>query len=77
VIRVHLDRMLVERKMSLTELSERVGVSVVNLSRLKTGHVRAVRFTTLDAVCRALACAPGDLLSFDPSERYAEDEGGE
>ncbi|MGH7294922.1 MAG: helix-turn-helix domain-containing protein [Polyangiaceae bacterium] len=66
MIRVHLDRLLVERKMTLTDLSARVGVSLVNLSRLKTGHVRAIRFSTLDALCRALACAPGDLLSHDP-----------
>jgi len=52
--------------MSLTELAERVGISVVNLSNLKTGKVRAIRFSTLDAICRVLACQPGDLLEYKP-----------
>ncbi|MCU0725187.1 MAG: helix-turn-helix transcriptional regulator [Planctomycetes bacterium] len=70
MIRVHLDRVLVDRGMTLTELSEHVGVTIVNLSKLKTGSVRGVRFTTLDAICRALRCQPGDIL------KYFE-EGGE
>ena len=65
-IRVNLDRMLVERRMSLTELADRVGVTIVNLSILKTGKARAVRFSTLDALCRELDCQPGDLLQFVP-----------
>ena len=61
-IRVQLDRILLERRMSLTELSDRVGVTIANLSILKTGKARAIRFTTLDALCRELNCQPGDLL---------------
>ncbi len=63
-IRVKLDRMLVERRMSLTELADRVGVTLANLSILKTGKARAVRFSTLEAICEALDCQPGDLLAF-------------
>jgi putative transcriptional regulator len=65
-IRVHLDRILLERRMSLTELADRVGVTIANLSILKTGKARAVRFSTLDALCRELQCQPGDLLVFEP-----------
>jgi putative transcriptional regulator len=65
-IRVHLDRILLERRMSLTELADRVGVTIANLSILKTGKARAVRFSTLDALCRELNCQPGDLLLFEP-----------
>lgn len=65
-IRVQLDRILVERRMSLTELADRVGVTVANLSILKTGKARAVRFSTLDALCRELDCQPGDLLVHEP-----------
>jgi putative transcriptional regulator len=65
-IRVHLDRILLERRMSLTELADRVGVTIANLSILKTGKARAVRFSTLDALCRELGCQPGDLLVFEP-----------
>ena len=60
-IRVHLDRILLERRMSLTELADRVGVTIANLSILKTGKARAIRFSTLDALCRELDCQPGDL----------------
>ncbi|MGW8564708.1 helix-turn-helix domain-containing protein [Isoptericola sp. NPDC055881] len=59
---VRLDRLLVERGMTLTELADRVGITVANLSILKTGKARAVRLATLDAVCRELGCQPGDLL---------------
>ena len=78
-IRVKLDRMLVERRMSLTELADRVGVTLANLSILKTGKARAVRFSTLDALCRALDCQPGDLLTFEPGppDTDAEDDGSE
>ncbi len=64
-IRVNLDLMLVKRKMSLTELSERVGITLANLSILKTGKARAVRFSTLAALCRELDCQPGDLLEHE------------
>ena len=67
-IRVNLDMMLVRRKMSLTELSERVGVTIANLSVLKTGRARAVRFSTLNAICGALDCQPGDILEYIPDE---------
>jgi putative transcriptional regulator len=63
-IAVNLDLMLVRRKMSLTELSERVGVTLANLSVLKRGHARAIRFSTLEGICVALACQPGDILEF-------------
>lgn len=63
-VHVHLDKLLAERDMTLTELSKTVGITVANLSILKTGKARAVRFTTLDALCLALECQPGDLLSY-------------
>jgi len=59
---IRLDRILVERKMKLNELAEEIGISNVNLSNLKTGKVRAIRFSTLDAICTALNCQPGDIL---------------
>jgi len=65
-IRVNLDRMLVARRMSLTELADRVGVTIANLSILKTGKARAIRFSTLDALCRELDCQPGDLIIHIP-----------
>ena len=64
-ISVRLDRLLEERGMTLADLAERVGVTVVNLSILKNGRARAVRFTTLTAICEALGCQPGDLLVFE------------
>ena len=64
-IRVTLDRILLERRMSLTDLSERVGVTLANLSILKTGKAKAIRFSTLNALCRVLDCQPGDLLSHE------------
>ena len=67
-IQVNLDLMLARRKMRLTELAERIGISVTNLSLLKTGRVKGIRFSTLQAICRELDCQPGDLL-----ERVAED----
>jgi putative transcriptional regulator len=67
-VRVHLDRLLAARGMTLVELSEHVGVSVVNLSVLKNGRARAIRFSTLTAICDALSCAPGDLLEIEASE---------
>ena len=65
-IKVNLDLLLVKRGMSLTELSERVGITLPNMSLLKTGKVRGIRFNTLDGICRALDCQPGDLLSYEP-----------
>ena len=62
---LRLDRIMADRKISLTELSERVGTSMANLSNLKTGKVRAIRFSTLDAICRELHCQPGDILEYD------------
>lgn len=62
-IAINLDLMLVKRKMTLTELSGRVGISITNLSLLKTGKVRGIRFATLDAICRELSCEPGDVLT--------------
>ena len=72
-IRVQLDRVLLERRMSLTELADRVGVTLANLSILKTGKARAVRFSTLDALCRELECQPGDLLAFEPGPAEMDD----
>ncbi len=65
-IKVTLDRILAERRMSLTELADRVGVTIANLSILKTGKARAIRFSTLDALCRELQCQPGDIVLFEP-----------
>ena len=64
MIRINLDVILARRKLSLTELSERVGITLANLSVLKTGKAKAVRFSTLDALCRALGCQPGDILEY-------------
>lgn len=64
-IRIHLDRLLAEREMTLTELSARVSVTVVNLSVLKNGRAKAIRFSTLAALCRELDCGPGDLIGYD------------
>jgi putative transcriptional regulator len=78
-IRVHLDRILLERRMSLTELADRVGVTIANLSILKTGKARAMRFSTLDALCRELKCQPGDILIHEPGppDSGDADEGGD
>ncbi|NNE57525.1 MAG: helix-turn-helix transcriptional regulator [Hellea sp.] len=67
-IRVNLDRILLDRRMSLTELAERVGITLANLSILKTGKARAIRFSTLEALCRELDCQPADLLEYEPDE---------
>jgi putative transcriptional regulator len=78
-IRIRLDRLLLERRMSLTELADRVGVTIANLSILKTGKARAVRFSTLSALCRELRCQPGDLMTYEagpvdgPDEDVADD----
>lgn len=65
---LRLDRVMADRKISLNELSERVGVSNVNLSKLKTGKVSAIRFSTLNAICKALSCQPGDILEFNDDD---------
>lgn len=65
---LRLDRMMADRKMSLNELSEKVGVANVNLSKLKNGHISAIRFSTLIAICEALDCQPGDILEYAPGE---------
>ncbi len=64
-ISVKLDRMLLERGMTLTELSEAVNVTIANLSILKTGKAKAMRFSTLEAICKVLECQPGDILTFE------------
>ena len=64
MIRVDLDVMLARRKMSVTELSERVGITMANISVLKNGKAKAIRFTTLNAICKALDCQPGDILEY-------------
>lgn len=66
-LQVHLDLLLVQKKVSLTELSEQVGITIANLSKLKTGKAKAIRFTTLLAICDALECTPGDLLEVTPA----------
>ncbi len=71
-ISVKLDRVLLDHGMSLTELSERVGVTIANLSILKTGKAKAIRFSTLEAICRELNCQPGDILFFDDEELAVE-----
>jgi putative transcriptional regulator len=65
---VNLDGLLHDRRMTLTELAERVDITLPNLSILKTGKARAIRFSTLDAICNVLACQPGDILRFGPDE---------
>ena len=67
-IGIKLDDLLHDRRMTLTELAERVGVTLANLSILKTGKARAIRFSTLEAVCEALGCQPGDILRFEPDQ---------
>jgi putative transcriptional regulator len=66
-ITVHLDEQLHARRMTLTELAARIDITLANLSILKTGKAKAIRFSTLEAICAALECQPGDLLAFDPA----------
>jgi len=66
---IRLDRVLADRKMQLSELSERVGVTVANLSNLKTGKVKAIRFSTLEAICQELKCQPGDILEYTEDDQ--------
>lgn len=67
---VNLDVMLAKRKMSLTELSERIGITLANMSILKSGKAKAIRFSTLEEICKILACQPGDILEYLNNEEY-------
>jgi len=69
---VKLDDLLHDRRMTLTELADRIGMALANLSILKTGKARAIRFSTLEAICEALACQPGDILRFEPEQTERE-----
>ena len=71
VIAVKLDDLLHDRRMTLTDLADRIGMTLANLSILKTGKARAIRFSTLDAICEALKCQPGDILRFEAAEQLA------
>lgn len=71
---VHLNRLLAERQMTLTELADRIDLTLANLSILKTGKARAVRFSTLEAICRELGCQPGDLLEYAEDDRSQRGE---
>ena len=66
---LRLDRVMADRKMSLNELAAKVGIANVNLSKIKTGKVSAIRFSTLEAICEALNCQPGDILEYQPDEK--------
>jgi putative transcriptional regulator len=71
-IEVKLDDLLQDRRMTLTELADRIGITLANLSILKTGKARAIRFSTLHAICEALSCQPGDILRFEPEQAERE-----
>jgi len=75
-IMVKLDDLLYERRMTLTELAERIGITLANLSILKTGKAKAIRFSTLEAICRELGCQPGDLLGYDMADAATGDIDG-
>lgn len=74
MIQINLDVMMAKRKISLGELSERVGISLANLSMLKNNHAKAIRFSTLNAVCRVLECQPSDILEYLPDEGPGKEE---
>lgn len=77
MIIVNLDVMLARRKMSVTELSERVGITMANISTLKNGRAKAIRFSTLDAICQVLECQPGDILAYeDPDQKESTGSNG-
>ena len=76
-IKLNLDRVMGERQISLTELADRIGITLANLSILKTNKARAIRFTTLEALCRALDCQPGDLLEYVAGSETETGEAGE
>jgi putative transcriptional regulator len=71
-IAIKLDDILHDRRMTLTELADRIGMALANLSILKTGKARAIRFSTLEAICQVLACQPGDILRFEPEQAVRE-----
>jgi putative transcriptional regulator len=71
-IRIKLDHMLLDRRLSLTDLADRIGITLANLSVLKTNKARAIRFSTLEALCRELECQPGDLLEWTPEQTAAK-----
>lgn len=72
-IEINLDRVMVERKITSVELAEKIGISPVNLSRIKTGKIRGIRFSTLEALCQVLRCKPGDIIDYvSPEERASE-----
>jgi putative transcriptional regulator len=73
-IRIRLDRLLVERQISLTDLAARIGITIANLSILKTNKARAIRFSTLDALCRELQCQPGDLIERTPEPQEKDED---
>ena len=75
-IRINLDRALLNRRLSLTQLAERVGITIVNLSVLKTNKAKAIRFSTLAAICRELNCQPGDIMEYVPDDVAQEQEVG-
>jgi putative transcriptional regulator len=74
---IRLDRVLADRKMQMNELADKVGISNVNMSNLKTGKVRAIRFSTLDAICKYLDCQPGDILEYQPGNMENEEQTGD
>ena len=71
-IRIRLDQVLLDRRITLTDLADRIGITIANLSVLKTNKARAIRFSTLDAICEALSCQPGDILQFQPEQALRE-----
>jgi putative transcriptional regulator len=73
-IKLNLDRVMLERRVSLTDLADDVGITLANLSILKTNKARAIRFSTLDALCRALNCQPGDIIEWVPGEPEKDDD---
>jgi len=75
-IRVNLDHILLDRRLSLTDLADRIGITIANLSVLKTNKARAIRFSTLDALCTALQCQPGDLLAWAPGTEPVDKDDG-
>ena len=75
-ITVKLDDLLHDRRMTLTDLADRIGITLANLSILKTGKARAIRFSTLKAICEALSCQPGDVLRYEPDTQNPERERG-
>lgn len=74
---MRLGRVMAQKKITSVELAERIGTSTVNLSNIKNGHIRGVRFSTLEALCQALDCKPGDLIDYVTAEELVEDEGSD